>query len=253
MKKAIVSLALALFTVGFVGVAFAETVATPQEAQEVVKSQLQMVLQKMNTTMHEYKDIGDLYEVVVSFKDRPQKNILYVTKNMKYVFVGAVYDTTTLKNITSEKYQEINKVDISKIPLSDAITIKKGDGSKKLIMVSDPDCPFCKEAFKWLLGQDNFTLYVFLSPIEALHPQAKDKSVQILCSKDPVKAFKDVEEGKQLKEKQCEAGLKALAKHALVSEVLQVTGTPTFVLGNGQKVDGFIKPVLEKYLKGEIK
>ncbi|GAB5047562.1 DsbC family protein [Thermodesulfovibrio sp. TK110] len=251
MKKALV-----LFAVIFVFIVMTGTVifAEQKEQQSEQNSNEQAIkamLIRNNATVESIKDIGDLYETVVNFSGH--KNIVYITKNLQYIVIGAIFNPGTMENLTAAKYQEINKVDFSKIPLNDAITITKGNGSKKLVMLTDPDCPFCKQAFQWLMTQNNFTLYVFLVPIEQLHPQAKAKSVQILCSKDAVKALKEIEEGKTLKEKQCEEGLKKLAKHALVGEILQLQGTPLFVLENGQKVEGFIKNVLEKYFKGELK
>ncbi|GER94917.1 hypothetical protein A45J_2683 [hot springs metagenome] len=117
-------------------------------------------------------------------------------------------------------------------------------------MVTDVDCPFCKKAWEWLKTQNNYTLYVFLSPIEQLHPNAKDKSIKILCSNDVAKALDNVKSGKTLNAKNCEAGTAKLAEHVLVSEVIGVTGTPVFVLGDGRKIEGFNKPVIENYFSG---
>ena len=62
------------------------------------------------------------------------------------------------------------------LPLQDAIKTVRGDGSRKLAVFSDPDCPYCKGLEGELAKLDNVTLYTFLYPLEGLHPEAKGKS-----------------------------------------------------------------------------
>ncbi|GER94873.1 thiol:disulfide interchange protein [hot springs metagenome] len=210
---------------------------------------LQKILSATNSKLKEVNDIGSVYEVVTERNDQKKVNVLYLTKDKKYIIGGALFDSN-LRNITKERLDELNKVDFSNLPLDNAIVVKRGNGTKKLVMVTDVDCPFCKKAWEWLKTQNNYTLYVFLSPIEQLHPNAKDKSIKILCSNDVAKALDNVKSGKTLNAKNCEAGTAKLAEHVLVSEVIGVTGTPVFVLGDGRKIEGFNKPVIENYFSG---
>ena len=55
------------------------------------------------------------------------------------------------------------------------LTVKKGNGERKLMVMTDPDCPFCKQLEKELKAVDNIEItYIFL-PLESLHPDAKRK------------------------------------------------------------------------------
>lgn len=55
------------------------------------------------------------------------------------------------------------------------LTVKKGNGERKLMVMTDPDCPFCKQLEKELKSVDNIEItYIFL-PLESLHPDAKRK------------------------------------------------------------------------------
>ena len=135
----------------------------------------------------------------------------------------------------------------SSSPLQDSITIKKGTGEHKLVMVTDVDCPYCRKAYEWLQGQDNYTLHVFLFPLD-FHPQSYEKSVKVLCSQDIKAALKRAKSDEEIKGERCDKGEDRLKKHILVGQMLNLSGTPLFVLENGKKIEGLNKPELEKYL-----
>ncbi|WP_213694990.1 DsbC family protein, partial [Acinetobacter baumannii] len=75
--------------------------------------------------------------------------------------------------------------------LKDAIKTVKGNGKRKLVVFSDPDCPYCQQLERNLQSIDNVTIYTFLYPLESIHPTAKTTAVSIWCSKNPGKAFQD--------------------------------------------------------------
>ena len=206
------------------------------------------VLEKMGAKILSQKSLGDIIEIVVKLPNG-EKKVGYVTKDNKYLIIGQVIDLNTGKNITRKKQEELDKVDFTKLPLNDALHIKFGKGGKKLVMISDPDCPFCKRAFNWLKNQ-NVDLYIYLFPLN-IHPGAKEKSIKILCSNNSVKAMIDAEEGKPVKAKQCKRGENKLKEHILIATKIGVRGTPLFITEGGKKINGANIPRLEEYLKGE--
>ena len=204
------------------------------------------IFKDLNLKVLEKRDMGSLKEYVV--EKNGKKMVIYETKDGKYLIIGAVLDAKTGENLTKERYFQINKVDFKKIPLRDAIHIRFGKGGKKLVMISDTDCPFCKKAHEYLKGK-NVDLYVFLYPLP-IHPDAERKSIAILCSSNPAKTYNDAMGGKEIRVKICREGEKKLANHILVGQIVGVSGTPTFVLEDGRKVEGFDMKTLEAYLEG---
>jgi len=194
----------------------------------------------------EKRNLGSLNEYVI--EKNSKKMIVYETKDGKYIIIGAVLDAKSGENLTKKRYAEINKVDFAKIPLKEAIHLKFGKGGKKLVMISDPDCPYCRRAHEYLKKKD-VDLYVFLYPLP-IHPDAEKKSKVILCSKNAAKAYKEAMEGKEIKGNVCKEGVEKLASHVLVGQIVGVSGTPTFVLEDGRKVEGLDIGTLEKYLGG---
>lgn len=205
---------------------------------------LQKILSATNSKLKEVKDIGSVYEVVTERNDQKKVNIFYLTKDRKYIIGGVLFDSN-LRNITKERLDELNKVDFSNLPFNDAIVVKKGNGLKKLAMFTDVDCVYCRRAYEALSGMNDYTLYVFMYPLKT-----NEKSIRVLCSDDKVKALDDAKHDRPISADRCKQGEEILAKHVLAGTVLELTGTPLFVLGDGRKVEGFNKPMIENYLSG---
>ena len=236
----VVCFAFLLLTFALAGPVFADTL------KEVKDLPIVKTLFPPEFEVIEARDIGSLYELVVKEPSRG-KNVYYVTKDGMYLIAGGNLVTKDKVNLTQKRHEEVNRVDVSKLPLKDAIQIKKGNGAKKLIVFYDVDCPFCKRAYDWLKGQTNYTLYMYLFPLD-MHPKSADKSVQIFCSKDREVAIERATEG-DIGFQKCEAGEKMLAKHRAVAGQIGIDGTPLFITDTGARISGLQTSVLESYLK----
>jgi thiol:disulfide interchange protein DsbC len=202
-------------------------------------------------TLLEARDLGSLYEIVAT-DPRRGKQIFYVTKDGAYLLAGANLINKNLENLTKPRYDQINKVEVGKLPLQDAIVIKKGNGAKKLIMFSDVDCSFCRKAYGWLQTQTDYTLYVFLSPLD-MHPQAHDKSVRVFCDQNRIAALELAQSDQGMTSDKCEAGEQALQEHQAVASEIGVTGTPLFITETGTRISGFAQAEIMSYLKNNPK
>ena len=206
------------------------------------------IFKSLNLKVIEKRDLGSLNEYVVERNGK--KMLIYETKDGKYLIVGTVIDAKTGRNLTKERYAQINKVkfaNIQRFALKEAIHLRFGKGGKKLVMISDPDCPFCRKAHQYLKNKD-IDLYVFLFPLP-IHPDAERKSKIILCSENPAKVYNDVMEGKSIKGQVCKEARNKLSYHISIGKLVGATGTPTFVLEDGTKIEGFDVYALERYLK----
>jgi thiol:disulfide interchange protein DsbC len=81
--------------------------------------------------------VKGLIEVTVESKG--QKGILYVDSSRKYLISGSILDVKTKANFTQQRYNEITKVDISTIPLDDALVMGDKDAKYRVIVLDDPD------------------------------------------------------------------------------------------------------------------
>lgn len=197
---------------------------------------------KAKVELGEIRDIGSVFEVVVT--QGKAKNIIYVTKDGKYILLGNLLDKD-INNVTRERAMEINKIDFQAIPFADGIEIKKGTGEKKLVMVTDLNCPYCKKAYEWLKTKNNYTLHVFFMPLSDTSYQ---KTLKVLCAKDIHAELNLAKEGKEPSGNKCDAGEARLKKHIEFAQSIGVSGTPLFVKQDGRRIEGFDQQSLETYL-----
>lgn len=183
--------------------------------------------------------IPGLYEV------RSGKTILYMDEKGRYVLLGELYDFQARKNLTAERILAMRATRFDDLPLQHAIRLGPERGTQRLAVFDDVDCPFCRRFHEEVLPgllQDGVTVYVFLFPLERLHPEAKAKSEAIWCSENRIQALEATmrtPEGSTTKGSptKCKAPLAAI--HALATQ-LGITGTPTLVLDTGEIVEGFV-------------
>jgi thiol:disulfide interchange protein DsbC len=183
-----------------------------------------------------------LYEVM--FDDR----IVYTDAKAKYVLFGAVYDTDSKTNLTEDRQRKLNRVNVAALPLDLAIKKVKGNGARKLVVFSDPDCPFCAQLEKTLKNIDNTTVYTFLFPIDQLHPEAARKSRKIWCAPDRQKAWDAHYDSGTLPDNpgECE---NPVAKTQALGASLKINATPTLIFADGSIVSGALPA---ERLEGEL-
>jgi thiol:disulfide interchange protein DsbC len=206
----------------------------------------------------EESGIEGLYEVTTG------ANIIFYAPSAGRIIFGEMLDKTGT-NITAEKRQpliaqyeaetarkeEETAQMIDSLPLDKAIRI--GKGKNIVVEFTDIDCPYCRKAEEFFKNRDDITRYIFLLPLEQLHPQSMAKSREVLCSKDPAKAYTEAMDGeldkKELKgcgskEKEIE---RVLAEHKAWAGKMGVTGTPMMWV-NKKQVNGADMIKIGKYL-----
>jgi protein-disulfide isomerase len=81
--------------------------------------------------------IQGLWEIAVEAKG--QKGIIYLDSSRNFAVFGSVIDLKTKTNLTQERTSELNKVDVSTIPLDDALVLGEKDAKYRVIVFDDPD------------------------------------------------------------------------------------------------------------------
>lgn len=174
-----------------------------------------------------------LYEVYLDGQ------LVYVDSRAKYVFSGDVIDLKTRRNLTQARLNQLQAIDWNSLPLNNAIKMVKGNGARKLAVFSDIDCPYCRKFEAELAKVDNITVYTFLYPIEGLHPRAVQTSKQIWCAPDRNKAWDDYISSGSVPNNDGRCTNPVEATIALGNK-LKVSGTPTIIFADGQRVPGMV-------------
>ena len=74
----------------------------------------------------------------VDLQANGKKGLVYVDFSKQYLVSGALVDIKEKKNVSQMRLSEINKVDVSTIPLDDAIVMGDKDAKYRVIVFSDP-------------------------------------------------------------------------------------------------------------------
>lgn len=219
------------------GLIAALALSAPVCAQDVATTALLAKLKSAypNTTFSRVKPtpVDGVYEVVMG------KNTAYVDSSSRYFFFGHLYDMQEQKDLTEDQPtpQLPEGKDFSKLPLSDAIKIVKGNGSRTFAVFSDPDCPYCKKLEQELKSMTDYTLYVFLMPLSGLHPDAPKKAEDMWCSKDKARAWLDyMNKGTSPVSAKC---ANPISKNLALAESLGIRGTPTLIAKSGKVMPGY--------------
>ncbi len=202
-----------------------------QEPLESVSASLLNYYPRIKPQQVSPTPVDGVYEVVVKTGE-----IVYFVPASGHMFLGQLW-TADARNLTSESGSKRLSSKLHMFPLE--LAIKIGDGPNKVIEVTDPDCPFCRQASDYFAGRDDVTRYVFLNPIDQLHPHAVAKARYILASKDQELAYEEVFSGKYDSEPPPTVEASGLLKqHQEVIQKVGVSGTPQFWI-NGQYVSGY--------------
>jgi thiol:disulfide interchange protein DsbC len=205
---------------------------TEKEASEILKKTGGTV-----TSVKQSPSKG-LFELLVE-RDG-QKGIIFMDYGKKHLIQGMLFDLKTLAptsahqlNVTQPK--EPTSVDVTTIPINNAVIMGNPKGSKKLFVFTDPDCPYCQkghvELKKLVKIAPDVAIHIMLFPLP-MHPGAYDKARTIIETKDLDlldKAF----DGKEIPKPASDSSKKAVDEIVKFANDHGISGTPTMVMPGG--------------------
>jgi len=234
----------------FSGLALAATLmfaASAQANESVIRKALTQQFPGAQISSVKPTPYSGLFEVYLDGQ------LIYIDAKAKYVFAGDVIDLKNRSNLTQARLNQLQAVKWDTLPLNNALKTVKGNGARKLVVFSDVDCPYCRKFEAELDKVDNITVYTFLYPIEGLHPKAVQTSKQIWCAPDRNKAWNDYITRGTVPNNDGKCANPVEATIALGAK-LKVSGTPTIIFANGQRVPGMVPAAqLERLLAAHAK
>jgi len=133
-------------------------------------------------------------------------------------------------------------VDLKLVPLDNAVIIGDAKAAKKIIVFDDPDCPYCreldKEIQKILETRKDIAFYIKLLPLP-MHPNARGKSMSILCNGKKPQLLYDAMADKELPKGECKTS--ELDDNAKLATEIGIHGTPGIILPDGRLIPGYVK------------
>ena len=167
---------------------------------------------------------------------------VYVDYSLRYLFNGQFIRLSDMSNLTGERYTDLNRVDVASIPVQDAIRVGSPSAKKKVIVLTDPTCPYCVklhgEIRKAAAKDADVAFLVMPYPRNRNDKATYRKCVAVVCSKSE-KVLDDAYAGKELPAPDCKSD--AVDETMKLADRLKIQGTPTMILPDGRLVSGFME------------
>ena len=167
---------------------------------------------------------------------------IYLDYSLKYLFNGQFIRMSDMANLTGQRFTDLNRVDVPSIPVKDAIRIGSPSAKKKIIVLSDPTCPYCVKLhgeLKKAAAMDAGVAFLVMPYPRNPNDKATYRKCQaVVCSKS-VKMLDDAYAGKEIPEPACTT--KAVDETILLANRLQVQGTPSLILPDGRMISGYME------------
>lgn len=164
---------------------------------------------------------------------------IYLDFSKKYILNGQVFNLSRKENLTESRMAGYFRVDMSAIPLDNAVLIGNPKAKRRIVVFSDPDCHFCKllhAESKKMVAQDPDTAFYVLLYSQAKNPSTIRKAKAAICDRSG-KLMDEAFEGKEIPAPACETS--ATEDNARLAEKLNVRGTPTLILPDGRVIRGY--------------
>ena len=177
--------------------------------------------------------IPGLYEV------RMGTEILYSDENGNHLVQGSLIETKSRTDLTQARIDKLTMIDFASLPLKDAVLVKQGTGSRKVVVFADPNCGYCKRIERDLQTLKDVSIYTFLYPILGADSTAKSKD--IWCAKDNAKAWRSwMIDNTAPQKAAADCDVAALDRNLKLGQKYRVQGTPAVVFEDGTRAPGAV-------------
>jgi thiol:disulfide interchange protein DsbC len=226
MKRFIFSLLVLLSCVSIsVSAAEADDIKT-------LKAELVKVLPQAKNAVIKPTPVAGLYEV----SDGGQ--VMYMTKDPRYIIQGDLYDLRTRQNITEASRGDVRLAAFNELGENNMLVYKpKGETKHTITVFTDIYCPYCRKLHSEMneyMSSGVKVRYIFL-PFKG--EKSFNDAVSVWCSKDRNKALDKAKSGEEIEAKTC---TNPIGRHQELGMKLGVHGTPAIVLENGEMMPGYV-------------
>lgn len=223
-------------------VTFATSAADTQQAEENIRKTMNQLAPGVELTSISESSITGLYQVSAG------PLILYVSKDGRYMMQGRLIDTTSGENLT-ESAQKVARLEALNAVGEDTMIVYQPEKQDYTISVfTDIDCGYCRKLHREMDGylKNGIKVRYLFYPRAGVDSGAGKMAESVWCAKDSKQAMTDAKAGVKIDTLTC---ANPVEKHHALGSLMDVDGTPTIILDDGEKVPGYVPPdKLKAYL-----
>jgi thiol:disulfide interchange protein DsbC len=162
--------------------------------------------------------------------------IFYTDMQGSFVIFGAaVVDAGSKENLTAKAWDGYGTFRFEDLPFKDAVKTVRGNGSRVMVTLEDPNCGFCRKLMTELQKVDNVTIYTFLVPI--LSKDSHEKVKGIWCAPDRAQAWQGLMTGGAAPAAAtCETPTE---RNLVLYRKLRASGTPAMLFPGNKRISGY--------------
>lgn len=225
-----------LLRTAFIALAMVHGLAHAQS--ELPAAQLSTLKQKLSQRMPQLPPIEGARTTSMAglIELRAGGHIFYTDASGDHLIDGQLIEVRSQRNLTEERTNEINQIDFDSLPLRDAVVWKSGNGKRRMVVFSDPNCGYCKRLERDIQKLKDVTVYTFI--IGILGEDSRVKADQIWCAKDRTQTWLNwMLDGEAPPRALGQCG-SPLQRNIALSQKLRVNGTPAIFFEDGSRLPG---------------
>ncbi len=179
--------------------------------------------------------VPGLYEVTYG------SEILYITRDGRYLIQGDLVDLKERVNLTEEKRSEGRKAVFGAIDPETTVNFKPEKTRYVVYVFTDVDCPYCRKMHNRIADYEKLGMEIrYLAyPRSGLNTESYYKMLAVWCADDRQAAMTRAKSGARMKRVSCE---NPIEDHMAKASLVGLTGTPTLLLSDGTVIPGYVPP-----------
>ena len=168
--------------------------------------------------------------------------VIYVSKDGKFLIRGEIYDLQNSVNVTEEK-RVLGRLDVMQSLDEETMIIYEPKKIKHTITIfTDIDCGYCRKFHQQIDDYLDLGIRVrYLSfPRTGPDTESWEKAQSVWCSKNRQDSLDRAKQGKKIDSVFCFDS--PVEKHYNLGSVFNISGTPTIVTEKGKVIVGYLPP-----------
>ena len=168
--------------------------------------------------------------------------VIYVSKDGKFLIRGEIYDLQNSVNVTEEK-RVLGRLDVMQSLDEETMIIYEPKKIKHTITIfTDIDCGYCRKFHQQIGDYLDLGIRVrYLSfPRTGPDTESWEKAQSVWCSKNRQDSLDRSKQGKKIDSLFCFDS--PVEKHYNLGSVFNISGTPTIVTEKGKIIVGYLPP-----------